>query len=111
MFETPEYDGGVPGPTDYITLVAELRTGDQPSGTAFKDTGGSTPVAPEAARPWLAADFRTLLEKSKHSNLVLSPENACRPYAGTMTTSGRRVNGFACIRPGRSLTYPDLQSN
>lgn len=111
VFETPEYKGGVPGQTDYITLVAELETGDGPSETTSQNTGASVAIVPEAARPWLSTDFRNLLNERKNSWLVLSAKNACQPYQSVMTKSGRPVSGFVCTRPNRSLIYLTLQSN
>lgn len=110
-FGTPEYKGWVPGPTDYIILIAELESSDQPPTTAHRNIRGSVAIVPEAARPWLSTDFRNMLAASKNTTLTLSAKNACEPYRTVMTMSGRPVSGFICVRPGRSLLYLDLQSN
>lgn len=114
VFGTPEYKGGTPGPTDFITLVAELESSDALSGTTRQNTGGGVAIVPEAARPWLSTDFRNLLKNSiysKNSELPLSKENSCQPYQSTMTKSNRPVSGFVCARSKRSLIYLTLQSN
>ncbi|XLZ71973.1 hypothetical protein ABT364_08385 [Massilia sp. SR12] len=109
VFGTPEYTGGVPGPTDYITLVAELEPGDNWF-ASLKEPTGVTPVVPEAARPWLTASFRSLMEKNKSSNIDLSSQADCRKYATTVTKSGRPVQGFVCNDAGKLLMYLTLSS-
>lgn len=109
VFGTPEYNGGVPGPTDYLTLVAELEAGDKPPATGPAETGG-VHIVPEAARPWLSNGFRTLLSESKNATLPLSPKNGCLPYQSVVTKSGRPVSGFICTRAGKSLLYLTLMS-
>ena len=53
IFGTPEYRGGIPAPTDYVTVIAELSLAD--AGAAFpREPAGRRMVAPEAARPWLS---------------------------------------------------------
>lgn len=117
VFGTPEYNGGVPGPSDYLTLVAELEAGDKPLDAGDKpleagsaETGGSVHIVPEAARPWLSSGFRTLLSESKNAALPLSSKNGCQPYQSVVTKSGQPVSGFICVRAGKSLLYLALMS-
>lgn len=53
IFGTPEYHGGVPGPTDFITLAAELKHVDQNWLERLPDEEGSEFIVPGAVRPWL----------------------------------------------------------
>jgi hypothetical protein len=105
MFGTPEYDGGVPGPTDDMTLVAEI----DPVGSAEKFRSGtkdkSIHVVPEAARPWLSSEFRSILEKSRNANIDLATAAGCYVYDTTIKNSGRKVSGFSCEKSGRVLLY------
>lgn len=109
VFGTPEYSGGVPGPTDYITLMAEI----EPANNWFaslKEPTGTTAVVPEAARPWLTRSFRGLMEKSRNSNVDLSSHADCCKYATTVRKSGRPVQGFVCNDAGKLLMYLTLSS-
>lgn len=109
VFGTPEYSGGVPGPTDYITLVAELEPADNWF-SSLKEQTGTTPVVPEAARPWLSSSFRSLMEKNRSSNVDLSGQADCRKYATTVKKSGRPVQGFVCSDKGKLLMYLTLSA-
>ncbi|MYN04513.1 hypothetical protein GTP41_20690 [Pseudoduganella sp. DS3] len=109
VFGTPEYSGGVPGPTDYITLMAELEPADNWF-ASLKEPTGTTAVVPEAARPWLTSSFRGLMEKSRNSNVDLSSHADCRKYATTVKKSGRPVQGFVCNDDGKLLMYLTLSS-
>lgn len=76
----PEYTGGVPGPTDHMTLVAELESDENLWTTLPKEGPADVYIVPKAARPWLSNDFRQLLDKSKNSTLTVSNRNKCKPY-------------------------------
>jgi hypothetical protein len=62
IFGTPEYKDGIPGLTDYVTMIAELRLSDPRWLQTKKEPTGVTFVAPEAARPWMDLPFRLLME-------------------------------------------------
>lgn len=108
MFGTPEYEGGVPGQTDYMTLVAEI----EPVTPAEIFTSGANDkaiyVVPEAARPWLSSQFRSMLEKNKNANIDLAAAAGCHVYDTTIKTSGRKVSGFSCEKAGKVLLYLSL---
>jgi hypothetical protein len=108
-FGTPEYNGGVPGPTDYITLVAELES-DSSENETNKVPTGITYIAPEAARPWLSDDFRTILAQNKNTDVDLSRKAECRKYATTLKKTGKPVGGFVCSKSGQMLLYLTLWS-
>jgi hypothetical protein len=105
MFGTPEYKGGVPGRTDYMTLIAEIV----PIENIEKFTSGANDkivyIVPEAARPWISDQFRTALEKNANSNINLTTIPGCHIYDTRVKKSGRVINGFACEKSGHVLLY------
>ncbi len=105
IFGTPEYTGGIPGPTDLVTLVAELETTDQNWFALLKEPTGDTFVTLEAARPWLSESFRTMLEKNKNSTVDMTKKYNCRKYQEKVKKSGRPVDGFICVNSGKALVY------
>jgi hypothetical protein len=107
IFGTPEYTGGVPGPTDYITLIAEVEPWDQERFEARPKTGKEV-ITPEAARPWLTEGFRVMLAKHRNASTDLSSMYNCRKFEAKIKKSQRPVNGFICNRSGRSLVYLTL---
>lgn len=105
MFGTPETrERGIPGPTDFHTLVAELDH-EQEWFSTLKEPTGEIFIVPEAARPWLTKEFHDLLERNKTSRADLSSQADCRKYATSVAKSGRQINGFACKAAGRILLY------
>lgn len=108
IYGTPEYTGGVPGPTDYITLIAELQPALAPAAASAGAQEGEIAVTPEAARPWLSDGFRALMKQSVHARLHLAAHKNCRAYETTVRKSGRRVPGFWCTDAGRTLLYLDV---
>lgn len=110
MFGTPEYHGGVPGPTDYLTLVAELDVVATPEPLTQAKPGQVAYVVPEAARPWLSREFAALLAGKTNAAFPLTANNGCHPYTSTITKSGRPVGGFICMNGGRALLYLDMWS-
>jgi len=105
MFGTPEYKGGVPGRTDYMTLIAEIV----PLENVEKFTNGANDkrvyIVPEAARPWISDQFRNFLEKNKNSNIELATVPGCHIYDTKVRKSGRVINGFSCEKSGHVLLY------
>jgi hypothetical protein len=107
-FGTPEYLGGVPGPTDYITLVAELAPADKAWFDKVARTPGQVVVMPEAARRWLSPGFRAMLAKHAGRAPDIASMPACRRHSAAITRSGRVVDGFVCWSPESSLLYLTL---
>ncbi|AVR96791.1 hypothetical protein [Pseudoduganella armeniaca] len=108
IFGTPEYTGGLPGPTDYRTLIAQFR--GVPAGWIARQDApiGRVLVVPEAPRPWLAPGFRQLLADA-HGNVVdLIDNRHCHPHIGYLRQSGRPVHGFICAQGGSVLLYLTL---
>lgn len=105
VFGTPEYTGGVPGPTDFITLIAEIETSQ--STNIGRETGTAW-IAPEAARSWLSEGFKLMLEKNKNSSVSLSQMRNCRVLQGKLKKTGKPVDGFICSDSNRALIYLTL---
>lgn len=103
IFGTPEdKGGGAPGPTDYLTLVAEISPSDTSWITRLKDDAGKVWIAPESARPWLSWYFQTLLRKP---GADLSKVANCKKYQVQLTKTGKFVDGFACEHQGVLLIH------
>ena len=65
IFGTPEDKGlGATGPTDYLTLVAQVQSNDDSWFDRFKENPGKVWIAAESARPWLSPYFKRLLTRS-----------------------------------------------
>jgi len=108
IFGTPEYDGGVPGHTDYMTLVAEIEPVTNAEGFTRGTNDKRIFIVPEAARPWLSSQFRTMLEKKRNANLDLATAGGCQEYDTKIQKSGRKVSGFSCEKSGKVLLYLSL---
>lgn len=104
VFGTPEYKGGVPGPTDFQTLIAEVSPVD-PAAFAARPASGKFWIAPEAARSWLFAPFRNMLAIQKNKPFELSNWHDCRALNATLSQTGTAVTGFGCIEGERMLVY------
>lgn len=109
IFGTPEYTGGVPGPTDYMTLVAELDLADDAAFAADEPERWPPSVVPEAPRRWLSPAFRERMERSRNKKLDLDG-GSCRPVRSRVRESGRIVPGFTCRESGKTLLYLKLQA-
>lgn len=108
IFGTPEYTGGVPGPTDYMTLVAELEPTGSSKNLSADAGDGSVYIVPESARPWMSQGFRSLLEKNKNAALDLTTVKECHAYATRLVQTGDQVRGFMCAKTGRVFLYLSL---
>jgi len=110
VFYTPEA-GGLPAPTDYITLVAELDPIDA-SWFATRPAHWTKAYAmPEAARDWMSEPLRAQVNKlTRQSQEQTTPGN-CKDLQAKMTRSGRPVPGFACTVGAKLLVYVTLQDN
>jgi hypothetical protein len=65
-------------------------------------------IVPEAARPWISGEFRSIVEKHKNSTLDLAGMKDCHPYSARLTQTGNPVSGFACTKPDRTFLYVSL---
>jgi hypothetical protein len=109
VFGTPEYTGGVPGPTYIITLIAEVQPSNEETFKARPKTG-TVWIAPEAARPWLPERFRAILAKHHNNSADLSSMYNCRKFQGKRKANQKPFEGFICDDAGRSLIYLTLWS-
>jgi hypothetical protein len=107
VFNTPEYSGGVPGPTDYVTLVAEVAPID-PRYFQARPKTGEVWIAPESARPWLDSEFHELLKKYGNKSADVSAMQNCRKFEAKLQKSDKTVNGFICNGLSKSLIYLTL---
>jgi hypothetical protein len=107
VFGTPEYTGGVPGPTDFITLIAEVEPSDTKTFEARPKTGDVW-IAPEAARPWLTEGFRSMLAKNRSTTTDLSSMFNCRKFQGKLKNNAKLAEGFICNDQEKSLIYLTL---
>jgi hypothetical protein len=103
VFGTPEYVGGVPGPTDFVTLIAEV-TPAQPILIEESKTGEIW-IAPEAARPWLRQKFRGIFAKYANKYIDISTIAACKPIQAKLRKTGKLVPGFICNDVDASVLY------
>lgn len=110
VFGTPEYSGGVPGSTDFVTLIAELAPIDEKALVA-STPAGKVWIAPESARPWLSNPSYSMLDKYKNVTIDLSAHANCRPFNATLKKTGKQVTGFACTNAGKLLVYLTIADN
>ena len=110
IFGTPEYLGGVPGPSDFVTLIAELSPVDEQA-IVEKEPAGTVWIAPESARPWLAEPFYSMLDKQKNTTVDLSTYPGCRSVNATLKQTGKPLKGFACSNAGKVLVYLTIADN
>lgn len=109
VFGTPEYKGGVPGPTDLQTLIAELVLTDANFKLNSKlALAGEVFIAPESARGWLSPRFKALMEQARNSTEDMGRAHGCFRYDTRLLESGRAIDGFVCISANRALLYLTL---
>ena len=104
LVPTPEFNGGVPGPTDYITLVAEIAPRDDQKLSSLPMAEPFHPL-PNTARNWMNAESRSLLGTSNAASNGLPHHSDCRKVAGTLMRSSRTVTGHLCPSSDRMLLY------
>jgi hypothetical protein len=109
VFATPEDGDGIPGPTDYITLIAEIKPTSPDRGFNRPSTEGVS-IAPNAVRPWLSSASRAFLAKHGNSQISLTTGRNCYPLEAKLVKTGKVVKGFACKNSGKLLVYLTLFS-
>lgn len=110
IFDSPEQSGLQVGPTDSTILMVELITEDK---TPFSKLlpGDEWIYVPEAERPWLDQNFRSLFKHKTGRSIDLSSESKCKPYNGKLKKPGKNVRGFTCISEKKQLIYLVLASD
>ncbi|NRR30328.1 hypothetical protein HSX11_09010 [Oxalobacteraceae bacterium] len=101
----PEDDGLLPGPTDYVSLVAEFVPSTQNWFTQIKAPIQSTYVDPTFVRAWISAPFKSMVI----ANYVEVGKYPCSSFKTTFTKSGKPVEGFVCESGGRGFLYLALE--
>ena len=104
VFGTPEYTGGVPGPTDYVTLIVEFQSIQD---KVFEDMPAAAKIwiAPESGRKWLSDPFRLLLDMKKNGTADFSTNSDCRAISATLRQTRDRVKGLACRDGAKLMVY------
>lgn len=106
IFGTPEYKGGVPGPTDLQTLVAEFILTDPDFETHTKlERAAEFFVAPESSRVWMSPGFRKMMDEVRNLTEDMGKAYGCFQYEASLAHSGSAVNGFLCVSGDRALLY------
>ena len=106
IFGTPEYKGGVPGPTDLQTLVAEFILTDPDFEAHTKlERAAEFFVAPESSRVWMSPGFRKMMGDVRNSTEDMGKAYGCFQYEASLAHSGSAVNGFMCVSGDRALLY------
>jgi len=108
IFGTPEYHGGVPGPTDFVTLVAEVDRIDEHWFNGLPNEAGSEFIVPGAARLWLSSPFQSILRNKENTALPLPYSSTCRLYRSRLKKTAAPVKGFVCHHSGDALVYLTL---
>ena len=111
IFGTPKYTGGIPGPTDYLTLVAEIEPEGSKTFTSFPPLTTKAWIAPESARPWLDSDFHAFLSQYKNRTVDAMMAPHCRSVEAVLRKSGRPVAGLACQGSRNILIYATVSDN
>jgi hypothetical protein len=103
IFGNPEDRGGVPGPTDFVTLIAEIEPGQSISPEESRT--GKIWIAPEAGRPWLRPKIRDIFVKYSNGYVDISAITSCKPLQAHLRKTGKLVPGFICSDAERSTVY------
>ena len=105
FFETPEYRGGVPAPTDYVTLVIELDNVEPAWIAARARKAEKVWVVPEVSRPWLSEPSKALLARAHLGKIPLASGDNCYQYSTQVRKSGRVIEGFTCAHARTVFVY------
>lgn len=107
VFTTPEYVDGIPGPTDYVTLIAEIEASDL-SSFQGQPEHGSVWIVPRAGRPWLSKKFFDFLDSYANKKMELPAKFLCRKIRSQSKKATRIIEGIACTDSKHILLYMDL---
>ena len=95
----------VPGPTDYVTLVAEIDNVEANWFAGLQENPGAFSAVPGSARGWLSPYFKSLLASLEDGKEQIP---GCKRYKSTVAKSGRTVMGFVCEHNNKLLVYLNL---
>jgi hypothetical protein len=105
IVRTPEHNRGVPGPSDFVTLIAEVSPVDDRKFKEMSIPAGKQFVVPEASRKWLSSKFRSMLHERRSKYGELPAALNCKKYETTIRKSKRKVEGFICQDGRAYLLY------
>jgi len=104
IFTTPEYQEGVPGPTDYISLVIE--TNDfVTSEISQNSTSGLIWIAPEAARPWMTKESKLFFDRFKNQTIDIASQKNCSSVSAWLVKTNKKIEGITCKNSLNRLMY------
>lgn len=101
---TPDNTIGVPGPTDYVSLVAEIEPVNEGIFTSLSPNRKIW-IAPKAARPWMDENSRSFLTKNKNTVIDVSAIENCRTISAKLTKSNTPVTGVICRNKHKMLMH------
>lgn len=104
IFTTPEYQDGVPGPTDYISLVIEIENSAIEM-MPKSSQPGMIWIAPEAARPWMTKETRLFFERFKNKTVDIAAQKNCNRVTAWLSRTNKQIDGIACKKPTSGLIY------
>lgn len=102
VFGTPEYTGGVPGPTDLVTFMAVVQLPTRPH---LPPASPEAFVAPGSARAWLPTAWQPLVRRMAARQQVGPDAAACGQFSARMRQSGRPITGVLCARGQEALVW------
>jgi hypothetical protein len=108
MFNTPEHALSVPGPTDYVTLIAQIEPSARTDEVAESSPGAEVWIAPNAARPWLDDEYRTFLSMYQDKPIGLANSVSCHRLQAKLNRAKEVVEGFICKGQASTLLYLTL---
>jgi hypothetical protein len=108
IFSTPEYKGGTPGPTDYVSLVAEAEIPGRDN--LFKSRqSGEIWMAPEVSRAWMKKENLFFLEKYKNKKIDVSVVKNCWIISAKYLKKNTTVEGLICKTSSNYIIYMILE--
>jgi hypothetical protein len=108
VFNTPEDSRGVPGPTDYVTLVAEITPSERGSPNGGVPRTKPICIVPNAARPWMDRRFRPLASACLGGSNEISGGNHCYPMQVKLKKTKQPAAGLICHEREKALLYVTL---
>lgn len=108
VFTTPEYDGGVPGPTDYVSLVIEFDSSSIHV-VANDSRFGSIWIAPGSARPWITKQNQLFFKNFENKTIDISSQKNCSGISAWLAKTNKKIDGIFCQKSSTGLMYFTLE--
>ncbi|WP_143707464.1 hypothetical protein [Uliginosibacterium sp. TH139] len=104
IFGTPDWEGGVPGPTDYLSILFVGPTEHAQQKSAGDESHKVDFLPPNAVRAWLGSEEKEALQRILgRKSQVANAFCALRSFYAVK--SNKSVEGFACILGTRTLYF------